>query len=147
MAEHLGDIPAVCFEVNDPGRGAVSVATPVGKDELVTVGEGELVCPGLFPSTAGAVDEDDGRAGGLSTGRLAGEDGEEPDHGRREADGERYRTEILLVAREEGPFLHVHRVAARDVHRGKAGLPRQALPRQARRPRHSHRAPGRSSTT
>ena len=63
MTEHLGDVPAVRFEVNDPGRGAVSVATPVGKDELVVVREGELVCPGLFTSTAGAVDEDDGRAG------------------------------------------------------------------------------------
>src|SRR5260370_23850426 len=63
MTEHLGDIPAVRFEVNDPGWGAVSVATPVGKDELVVLCEGELVCPGHFTSTAGAVDEDDGRAG------------------------------------------------------------------------------------
>lgn len=62
MTEHLGDIPAVSFEVNDPGRWAVSVATPVGQDELVSVREWELVCPGLFTSTAGAVHEDGRRA-------------------------------------------------------------------------------------
>ncbi len=62
ITEQPGDIPSIRIEVDDFGRRAVPIATPVGEDEPVGVRELELMSPGLLTTTAGAVDEDDRRA-------------------------------------------------------------------------------------
>ena len=60
--EQPGEVAGVGLEVDHLDRRAVAVAAAVGENELVAIGERQLVGPGVAPAPAAAVDEDDARS-------------------------------------------------------------------------------------